>query len=96
MAKLDSPRSELQWMHDAACKGIHPDFMHPQKDEPAAQRAAKEVCQTCPVVEDCAEWGLWEEQGVWGGMSVSERERLRKGQIRPRRRLGVSLLDPPR
>ena len=36
---------------------------------------AKQVCQHCPVINDCATWALKtrEPYGVWGGMSEDER-----------------------
>jgi WhiB family redox-sensing transcriptional regulator len=39
---------------------------------------AKAVCSRCPVVESCLRWALAarEPYGVWGGLSVEEREAL--------------------
>jgi WhiB family redox-sensing transcriptional regulator len=39
---------------------------------------AKAVCASCVVVEECLRWALEvrESYGVWGGLSVDERERL--------------------
>ncbi|MGW6535186.1 WhiB family transcriptional regulator [Streptomyces sp. NPDC055051] len=34
---------------------------------------AKKACSFCPVRTDCAEIGLYEEHGVWGGMTPDER-----------------------
>ncbi|MEU4134433.1 WhiB family transcriptional regulator [Streptomyces wuyuanensis] len=53
-----------------------------------ATRAAKAVCERCPLVVSCAAWGCREgEWGIWGGTTVQER---RKAGYPPQRR-GVSL-----
>lgn len=43
-------------------------------------RAAKKMCQQCPITNDCLEYAIAakEEWGVWGGMTYQERKRLRK------------------
>jgi WhiB family redox-sensing transcriptional regulator len=39
---------------------------------------AKAVCSSCPVIQRCLRWALEarEPYGVWGGLSVDEREAL--------------------
>jgi WhiB family redox-sensing transcriptional regulator len=39
---------------------------------------AKQICKDCPVVANCLRWALAarEPYGVWGGLSVEEREAL--------------------
>lgn len=46
------------------------------------------TCRECPVVRECAQWGiLHEDHGVWGGLT--------KGQLRAeRRRHGIRLQEP--
>ena len=50
------------------------------KDRPTQAHVAelKEVCNACPVREDCLEWALTEREplGVWGGMTSAERSVL--------------------
>ena len=57
------------WYDDAACRGRHHEFFPDRRELGAGQRirAAIEVCQTCPVREDCAQAGLNESFGIWGG-----------------------------
>lgn len=44
---------------------------------------AKKICQQCPHLAECAEWGIYnEEYGMWGGMTPAERTTMR-------RRLGI-------
>lgn len=40
--------------------------------------AAKNLCGTCPIVAECADWGVRHERyGVWGGLSERERTAIR-------------------
>ncbi len=43
-------------------------------------REAKEVCGTCPVVQECLEFAITtnQEYGIWGGTSEEERRVLRR------------------
>lgn len=43
---------------------------------------AREICRSCPVQRACLQWGvLYEDQGMWGGLTRDElrRERYRHG-----------------
>ena len=42
-------------------------------------KRAKEICQSCPVQGSCLQFALrtGEDHGVWGGLTASERRRLR-------------------
>jgi WhiB family transcriptional regulator, redox-sensing transcriptional regulator len=74
---------DWDWQVDAACRGIDTStFYHPENERgPSRARRemrAKSVCARCPVIDDCLRWALTarEPYGVWGGLSVDERERL--------------------
>jgi WhiB family redox-sensing transcriptional regulator len=62
-------------------------FFSPEAERGAAkqlrEQGAKAVCGRCPVVDECREHALKarEPYGVWGGLTVDEREHL----IRERR-----------
>lgn len=84
LRQLPAPREgDWDWQMNAACRGIDTaTFYHPENERgPSRLRrelAAKAVCATCPVVESCLRWALAarEPYGVWGGLSVDERESL--------------------
>jgi WhiB family redox-sensing transcriptional regulator len=71
------PKQE-QWRDDAACRGADLELFFPISDEAAGP--AKSICASCPVRDDCLEWALSsrQEDGVFGGMTPSERRRLRR------------------
>jgi WhiB family redox-sensing transcriptional regulator len=76
------------WAGEAACRGLDPAIFHPQDDTEA--EAAKAICGACPVASDCLEHAIErrEKEGVWGGMTERERQRI----IRRRRRDRASAL----
>lgn len=51
-------------------------------------QAAKKLCQTCPVMMQCAEHAIRFNipDGVWGGTSAGERKQLRYSNMRKHRR----------
>ncbi|SHG02504.1 WhiB family transcriptional regulator, redox-sensing transcriptional regulator [Jatrophihabitans endophyticus] len=74
---------DWDWQMSAACRGQDTaTFYHPENERgPSRARRemqAKAVCSGCPVVQSCLRWALAarEPYGVWGGLSVEERERL--------------------
>ena len=79
---MTPPTSAPAWAATAACKGLDPRIFYPATEEEA--ETAKEVCGLCPVQETCLEHAieLREHNGVWGGATERERQRI----IRRRRR----------
>ena len=83
MAQPDPPGpvADLwEWQFEGACRTSSPEvFFHPEGERGPARRRrdarAKEVCSTCPVLEQCREHALAarEPYGVWGGMTEDER-----------------------
>jgi WhiB family redox-sensing transcriptional regulator len=71
------------WQLSAACRGIDSAvFFHPENERGPAKNhrnlRAKQVCAGCPVIQACRQHALdvHEPYGVWGGMTVAEREAL--------------------
>lgn len=74
---------DWDWQMRAACRGIDTaNFYHPENERGASrlrrEMNAKAICATCPVIQSCLRWALEarEPYGVWGGLSVEEREAL--------------------
>ena len=68
------------WMARAACRGMDPELFHPDRGESTA--AAKAVCASCPVRDDCLEYALdaGEKLGIWGGASAKARRRIKRAR----------------
>lgn len=63
------------WMESAVCASADPEEWFPEKGVSA--HAAKKICATCPVIDECLQFALKnDEQGVWGGTSHRERRSL--------------------
>lgn len=56
------------------------DFDVPDRFDPYAE--ARPICQRCPVVEECLEHALANDEtdGMWGGMSPGERKQLARSR----------------
>jgi WhiB family redox-sensing transcriptional regulator len=82
-ARAESGAMDRDWVNRSACKGLDPTIFYPSTDEEADE--AKSVCAECPVQEHCLEHAIGnrEHNGVWGGATERERQRI----IRRRRRL---------
>jgi WhiB family redox-sensing transcriptional regulator len=82
-----SRQGAWEWQVQAACRGTDTAvFYHPENERGPSRRRrevrAKEICSHCPVVANCLRWALAtrEPYGVWGGLSVEEREALLTSQ----------------
>jgi len=65
------------WYSDAACKGMDVRLFFPEVGN--IPEEARSVCERCPVIDACREWGIRHEHfGVWGGLSEKERRRIRR------------------
>jgi hypothetical protein len=63
-------------LHDqAACRGSGLSWF-PARGQ--STRELKEICRTCPVIEECRESASEEQFGVWGGESHRERRFRRR------------------
>ena len=69
----------LSWMDRAACAGIDVELFFPSQGVDA--KAAKAICGGCEVRGQCLEYALslpWDEDwGLWGGISMHERRKMR-------------------
>jgi WhiB family transcriptional regulator, redox-sensing transcriptional regulator len=67
----------MDWIQDARCKGEATAIFFPKEDEKPQERKqreliAKSICFECVVKTECLEAGSREE-GIWGGLTESER-----------------------
>ena len=79
----------MTWSDAAACKAAPARLFFPPTQE-SPQRAAvreakaKAICRTCPVIAQCLDAGLNESIGIWGGMTLEERNVVRRLRGLPR------------
>lgn len=69
------------WYSEARCRDADPSRFFPPKGQSTDD--AVRICWTCPVREDCLDYAMRREyrdpdarDGVWGGLTASERARL--------------------
>jgi WhiB family redox-sensing transcriptional regulator len=84
---------DAEWMRQARCAGYW-DLM--ESAEEKDERAAKDLCQSCPVWEQCRAWTLslpprQDVAGVAGGLTEKQRD-----QARRRRRRSRPAAEPPK
>lgn len=63
------------------CAGTDPEDWHTDNIHHLSHdiRNLKRICSTCPFLTECAEYALHTTvAGVWGGMSASDRRKIRK------------------
>lgn len=68
----------MDWQESAICRQVDPELFFPEKAQHEQARLAKKVCSTCPVKAECLQAGMFEEYGIWGGLSNVERRQIRK------------------
>lgn len=66
------------WVDHAECRGASAAVFFPERGESIA--SAKAICAVCPVRIECLEEALEanERYGVRGGLSVTERQTMRR------------------
>ena len=84
ISRLPKPLQEsYEWQYAAACTGVDQAvFFSPDAERGPSRRAreaaAKALCAVCPVAQQCLEHALTvrEPYGVWGGLTINERENV--------------------
>lgn len=68
------------WVEDAACTQTDPEAFFPTNGEQRDEAFAKRVCAGCEVQAQCLQYALDvdEPHGIWGGLTPTERQRLKK------------------
>lgn len=94
ISRLPGPVMDLwEWQYQGKCRTTGDEvFFHPEGERGSNRRrrdaAAKAICETCPVIQQCREHALRvrEPYGVWGGLTEDERTRI----IAERERFGAT------
>jgi hypothetical protein len=75
------------------CANGDTEAWFPPRTDTRATRQATALCNGCPVISECLEYALNAEagigksgrDGIYGGMTPTERARLASGQLKPTR-----------
>lgn len=72
------PFERPDWMRRAACveRAVDPDIFFPRRGRNSWR--GKAICATCPVKNECLEYGIRETYGIWGGTSDRDRRVIRQ------------------
>lgn len=68
------------WKARASCKYVDPDLFFPLRGEDNKVREAKAICNGCPVIEECLDYGLrlgYDSPGIWGGTTQRQRRTMK-------------------
>ena len=83
------PDASDDWRELALCRQSDADYWFPETTgNSATHTLAKRICEQCPVIEQCLQFALDnnERYGIWGGKSEHQRARLKS-----ERRSGVRM-----
>lgn len=84
-ALLEYMANKMAWRRFGAC--VRPSPREPFRTDrffetkiPINAIEAKKLCASCPVVEQCLDWALENNErfGIWGGLTERERRRMRR------------------
>ena len=77
------------WKDRAACKG-RTDLFFLNRGDTSRMKRAKAICDSCPVINDCREYVIYnpERYGIWAGMTEKDRRAYRLEQ-------GIKLPNAP-
>lgn len=76
--------ADLEWMAEAACRGVGPDRFHPVSAVQPVPPDIVEMCAACPVRGSCLDFGLSaptvDPPAIYGGqlLTLSRARRLRR------------------
>jgi hypothetical protein len=72
------------WHALAACRGVGAEAFFPRApSSPAAYEVAESYCTACPVRAECAQAGMAERFGMWGGVIPTARSRAQRAAPGP-------------
>lgn len=71
------------WMDAAACQGLPLEMFFTEREDGGCE-PARAVCRGCAVQAECLAYALEHhvDHGLWGGLSVKQRQRIRRQRAR--------------
>src|SRR6478752_1106664 len=73
-----TPAPNRDWADLGRCATADPELFFPPPGTDST--IARAICRTCPVRRQCLEYAIvtGQRHGIWGGMTESQRRRLRR------------------
>ena len=69
------------WRERALCNDHpEPDLWYAGDGDHVARTEAVRICGHCPVRAECLTDGMYEDFGIWGGMTLRQRRRIRRNR----------------
>lgn len=72
------------WRDQAACREMDnaEAIFFPPRGRPPKVGSAKHVCGGCPVRDACLDYAISHriEEGIWGGLAIKDREKVRRAR----------------
>ena len=65
----------VEWDEISACRGQFIDDFYPENN--VVLKQAKDICAECPVRKACLVASIPERHGMWAGLTMSDRQRMR-------------------
>jgi WhiB family redox-sensing transcriptional regulator len=76
-----NPLKAPSWMLEGMCVGATGINFFPGKGED--KTPARKICASCPVLTQCLDYAIiFNESGIWGGLTKSEREHKYSPEVR--------------
>lgn len=74
-----TPPQYPKYTGNEPCRSTDPEAFYPEQNAPWHDKVIKNMCGSCEMQADCAEWGIWYEvHGYWGGLNPRERRLARR------------------
>lgn len=74
-----------EWKLEGVCNQVDPELFFPSRDDEGYMAeynpvVAKRICSVCPVINECLEYALEnnEQWGIWGGKSYVQRKEMHR------------------
>lgn len=77
---LHGDDGDTTWMRNGICSETDPELFFPTDGNTRDSRQARELCQDCPVIQQCLQYALDRPtlEGIWGGATFKERRAIRR------------------
>lgn len=85
------------WQQHALCRGTMapgvPGYFPERGRHPGETKRLCEMCQQCPVIDDCLEFAMVNniKHGIWGGLSERGRRKIRQQWKAERQEAGLTV-----